>query len=108
MFQVKIGMRNMVIPGARRQRIVVIMLMAEAIVPTPPTPTPTIQRLVPTPGLWMASASGMYSVQPKSPAPPGVRKPESMMMPPQVVSQKPSALRRGKATSGAPICRGMM
>ncbi len=107
-FQVKMDIRNMVMPGARRQRMVVIMLTAEAMVPTPVRPTPMIHRLVPTPGLWMASASGMYIVQPKSPAPPGVRNPESMMMPPKVVIQKPKALRRGKATSGAPICSGMM
>ena len=84
------------------------MLMAEAMVPTPPTPTPTIHRSEPTPGEWMESDSGEYMVQPKSAAPPGVRKPDSIRMPPMVVSQKPKAFRRGKATSGAPICSGRM
>ncbi len=64
MFQQKIGRRNMVIPGARRQMRVVIMLIAEAMVPTPVAPTPTIQKSVPTPGEWMESASGRYMVQP--------------------------------------------
>ena len=35
MFQVKIGIRNIVMPGARRVRIVVIMLTAPRMVPRP-------------------------------------------------------------------------
>ncbi len=108
MFQVKIGIRNMVMPGARRHSVVVIMLIAEAMVPTPVIPTPTIQRFDPTPGLWMASASGMYIVQPKSAAPPGVRNPARTISPPNSVIQNPKALSRGNATSGAPICSGRM
>ena len=61
----------------------------------------------PTPGEWMESESGEYMVQPKSAAPPGVKKPDSIKMPPTAVSQKPNAFSRGKATSGAPICNGM-
>ena len=37
MFQVKIGIRNIVMPGARRQTTVVIMLTAPRIVPRPAT-----------------------------------------------------------------------
>ncbi len=87
--------------------MVVIMLIAEAIVPTPVMPTPMIHMSAPMPGVWTRSASGMYMVQPKSAAPPGVRKPDSMTMPPMAVIQKPKAFRRGKATSGAPMCSGM-
>ena len=35
MFQVKIGIRNMVIPGARMQMIVVVKLTAPRMVPRP-------------------------------------------------------------------------
>ncbi len=108
MFHVKMGMRNMVMPGARRQMIVVTKLTAPRMVPMPPRPTPRIQRSAPTAGEWILSARGMYMVQPKAAAPPGVRNPESMVMPPTVNSQNPKALRRGNATSGAPIWSGMM
>ena len=106
--QQKTGMRNIVMPGARRVKMVVIMLMAEAMVPTPVAPTPTIHISAPMPGVCTPSASGMYMVQPKSAAPPGVIKPSSMTIPPSRVTQKPKAFRRGKATSGAPIWRGRM
>ena len=107
-FHVKIGIRNIVMPGARRQMIVVTKLTAPRMVPIPPMPTPRIHRSAPTLGEWILSASGMYIVQPNDAAPPGVRKPDSMIVPPAANSQKPSALRRGNATSGAPICSGMM
>ena len=106
MVQVNAGRRNMVMPGARIVSTVVSMFTAEAMVPTPVAPTPTTQRLAETDGVCTASASGMYMVQPKSAAPPGVTKPRSMATTPTVVTQKPNAFRRGKATSGAPICSG--
>ncbi len=59
MFQVKIGMRNIVMPGARRQTTVVIMLTAPRIVPRPPMTRPAIHRSAPTPGEWMALLSGV-------------------------------------------------
>ena len=108
MFQQKMGMRNRVMPGARMVSMVVIMLMAESTVPTPVAPTPMIHMSEPMPGEWMESARGMYMVQPKSAAPPGVRKPASMAIPPMRVIQKPKAFNRGNATSGAPICSGRM
>ena len=58
MFQVKIGIRNIVMPGARRVRIVVIMLTPPRIVPRPETARPTIHRSAPTPGELVASVSG--------------------------------------------------
>ena len=51
MFQVKIGSRNIVIPGARMHTTVVIMLTAPKMVPKPPTARPMIHRSPPTPGL---------------------------------------------------------
>ena len=50
MFQVKIGIRNIVMPGARRQMIVVMKLTPPRIVPRPPTARPTIHRSPPAPG----------------------------------------------------------
>ena len=43
-FQVKIGIRNSVMPGARRQTIVAMKLTPPRIVPRPPTARPAIQR----------------------------------------------------------------
>ena len=58
MFQVKIGIRNMVMPGQRMQTTVVIMLTAPRMVPRPPTATPRIHRSAPTPGECTESDSG--------------------------------------------------
>ena len=59
MFQVKIGIRNIVIPGARMHTTVVIMLTAPKIVPRPAMISPVIHRSAPAPGEWMASLSGV-------------------------------------------------
>ena len=57
-FHVKIGMRNIVIPGARRQTIVETMLTAPRMVPTPPRARPMIHRSAPMPGEWSSLVSG--------------------------------------------------
>ena len=59
MFQVKMGIRNMVMPGQRMQTTVVIMLTAPRMVPRPPTARPRIHRSPPAPGVWAASESGV-------------------------------------------------
>ena len=59
MFQVKIGIRNIVMPGARMQITVVIMLTPPRMVPRPATARPMIHRSAPTPGEWIASDSGV-------------------------------------------------
>ena len=59
MFQVKIGIRNIVMPGARMQTIVVMKLTPPRIVPRPDTTRPTIHRSAPAPGERMASDSGV-------------------------------------------------
>ncbi|SHW02545.1 Uncharacterised protein [Mycobacteroides abscessus subsp. abscessus] len=100
------GMRNMVIPGQRIQTTVVTMLTAPRMVPRPDTIRPTAHRSPPDPGERTASDSGVYPVHPKSAAPPGTTNPASTSSPPNRNSQNDSALSRGKATSGAPICRG--
>ncbi|CAB4541046.1 unannotated protein [freshwater metagenome] len=49
-FQVKIGMRNMVIPGARMVRMVVIKFTPPRMVPKPLRARPKTQRSPPRPG----------------------------------------------------------
>ncbi len=57
-FQVKIGMRNIVMPGARMQMIVVMKLTEPRIVPKPEKARPMIHMSAPTPGDRTASESG--------------------------------------------------
>ncbi len=59
MFQVKIGIRNIVIPGARRQTTVVIMLTAPRMVPRPDTANPMIHKSPPTPGECSSLLNGV-------------------------------------------------
>ena len=59
MFQAKIGIRNIVMPGARMQMIVVTKLTAPRIVPRPAIHRPMIHRSPPTPGERTASDSGV-------------------------------------------------
>ena len=49
-FQTKIGIRNMVMPGARMQMIVVMKLTAPRIVPSPAIHRPIVHRSPPMPG----------------------------------------------------------
>ena len=58
MFQVKIGIRNMPMPGARRPKIVVMRLIAPRTLEIPTRASPTIHRSSPTPGEYVASVSG--------------------------------------------------
>lgn len=87
MFQVKIGMRNIVIPGARRQMTVVIMLTPPRMVPNPDSANPTIHMSAPTPGELTAELRGVYAVHPKSAAPPGVTKPAVVIIAPNKYNQ---------------------
>ncbi len=87
MFQVKIGIRNMVMPGARMHTTVVMKLTPPRMVPRPITPRPRIQKSAPTPGEWISLVSGVYAVQPKSAAPPGVTKPSMTIVAPNRYSQ---------------------
>jgi len=57
-FQVKIGMRHIVMPGARIVMIVVMKFTEPRMVPKPESPSPTIQRLPPSPGENVVLASG--------------------------------------------------
>jgi hypothetical protein len=59
MFQVKIGIRNIVMPGARMQKIVVMKLTPPRMVPKPDSARPMIHRSLPTPGekIWLFSGA---------------------------------------------------
>ena len=58
MFQVKIGIRNMVMPGARIVMIVVMKFTAPRMVPKPARARPKTQRLPPRPGENVVLDSG--------------------------------------------------
>ena len=55
---VKIGIRNIVMPGQRMQKIVVMKLTAPRIVPRPPMARPSSHRSAPTSGEFTALLSG--------------------------------------------------
>ena len=56
-FQVKMGIRNIVMPGARMQMIVVTKLTPDKMVPSPDRVRPMIHRSLPMPGeyTWLVS-----------------------------------------------------
>jgi len=58
MFHVKIGIRNMVMPGARIVMMVVMKFTAPRIVPNPAMIRPQTHRLPPTPGVNVVDESG--------------------------------------------------
>ena len=58
MFQVKIGIRNMVMPGARMHRMVVTKLTLPRMVPRPARTRPMIHMSPPTPGEYSDEVSG--------------------------------------------------
>ena len=68
-FQVKIGIRNMVIPGARIVKMVVMKLTPPRIVPNPPRASPKTQRSPPIPGEKVALDKGAYANHPNDAAP---------------------------------------
>jgi hypothetical protein len=57
-FQVKIGIRNIVIPGARMVRMVVTKLTPPMMVPKPLSARPKTQRSPPIPGEKVVFDSG--------------------------------------------------
>ena len=107
-FQVKIGIRNMVMPGARMVITVVMKLTEPRMVPKPCRPSPRTHKLPPAPGVNVVLLNGAYAVQPNDAAPCGVRNPEMATRLPKRYIQNAKAFSRGNATSGAPICNGMM
>ena len=86
-FHTNNGIRNMVMPGARMQMIVVMKLTAPRMEPSPAIHRPMIHRSPPTLGLLTALDSGVYANHPKEAAPSGVRKPDAAIRPPKRNSQ---------------------
>ena len=86
MFQVKTGMRNMVIPGARMLKMVATKLTAPRMPEVPAKRRPMIHRFEPLPGEKIGPDSGTYPVQPNAAAPP-TRNPEKAISPPLNASQ---------------------
>src|SRR5690554_6551936 len=74
-FQVKIGMRHIVMPGARIVMMVVMKFTAPRIVPNPLSARPNTHRFPPIPGENVVEERGAYANQPNDAAPCGVRKP---------------------------------
>ena len=68
-FQVKIGIRNMVIPGARIVKIVVMKFTPPMIVPKPLRASPNTQRSPPIPGEKVVLDNGAYANHPNDAAP---------------------------------------
>src|SRR6266496_4341115 len=58
MFQVKMGIRNIVMPGARMQKIVVTKFTPDKIVPNPDSTNPMIHMSPPSPGEYTELVSG--------------------------------------------------
>ena len=105
-FHVRIGMRNSVMPGARIVVTVVMTLIAVSVPDVPVMMIAMIQRSAPSPGEPAWPLSGTYANQPNAAAPPSARNPSNIVSPPNRYSQYESALSRGSAMSGAPICSG--
>ena len=59
MFQEKIGIRNIVMPGARMQMMVVMKFTAPRMDERPNRYRPNTQKLEPKPGEWRAVDSGV-------------------------------------------------
>src|SRR5262249_53932719 len=107
--QTNSGSRNMVIPGARMLKMVVMKFTAPRIDEVPTSSSPMIHRSAPTPppAPQACSDRGVYSVQPAQAVPP-VKYPEYSTIPASGNIQNDSALTRGNAMSSAPICSGTM
>ncbi len=104
---VKIGIRMRLMPGARMFNAVTIRLMAPTWEAMPVISRPSVQKSTPLVGENGTSLFGAYMNQPPSAAPPRIHD-VLMKMPPNTNSQRLRAFRRGKATSRAPICSGIM
>lgn len=106
-FQVKIGILHIVIPGARIVMMVVMKLTPPRMVPNPLRARPNTHKSPPIPGENVVLESGAYANQPKDAAPCGVKNPETAMKDPKLKNQYAIAFNLGNATSGAPIWTGI-
>src|SRR3569623_1192582 len=103
--QVKSGILSRSIFGARRFRIVAMMLMAPMIEELPIMWIAKMAKATALPP-WMDS--GGYRVQPPAGAPPGMNRVHSSTVKANGMIQKDQLFMRGRAMSGAPICSGII
>ena len=87
MFQGKMGMRNIDIPGARIADTVATTFTPPSTLDRPVSTMAINHRSPPTAGERMPSDSGALPVQPKEAAPSAVRNPATMVRPPSRYSQ---------------------
>ena len=104
--QVNTGIFIRLIPGARMFNTVTMRLIAPVNEAIPAICRPSDQKSTPWDGEKIGPEFGAYMNQPPSAAPPKNHD-KLMKIPPPKMHQKPKAFIRGKATSRAPICRGM-
>ena len=110
--QANSGIFPRVIPGQRKHRIVVRMLIAVPMLPMPETRSDSVQKSVLCPRENVCEVSGAYANHPTSGALPAPYKPlapsklKYRRSPPNAVSQKLNAFRRGNAMSRAPSISG--
>ena len=105
---VKTGRRIIVRPGARMLMMVVMKLSEAAIEATPSSCRPMTHMSIEWLGLKVRVVSGVYPNQPPFGTPSCRNQPMFRMIAPARKTQNEKALSRGKATSLAPICSGMM
>src|SRR5262249_13046875 len=105
--QVKSGIRMKLRPGARRFRIVTMKFTAARIDEAPRIWRLKVQKSTPRFGENSSRVRLAYANQPTAGGVPA-RKLVCSRIPPARNNQKESALRRGKATSRAPIWSGTM
>src|SRR3546814_19475159 len=94
-----------VMPGARRFRMVTMMLIAPMMDEAPRMWTAKMVKSMPGP---ICSESGAYMVQPAAWAPPGTKNETVNSVAPTGSSQKLKLFMRAKAMSDAPICKGII
>ena len=102
--QTNIGMRIKVMPGARRLRMVVMMLIEPMM---DEAPRMWIARMVMSTPMPPCVTSGGYSVQPDDAAPPGTKNEPINRMVAGINNQNDQLFRRGNAMSAVPICIGI-
>ena len=103
--QVKIGILNRLMPGARMLMQVTIRLMALVSDAIPVIWRPSAQKSTPLVGENIRVLFGAYMNHPPSALPPRNHERFTKIAPSNQV-QRPNALMRGNATSRAPICSG--
>jgi len=103
--QQNIGILRRSRPGARRFRIVAMMLIEPRIDEMPIRWIAKIMNAIDSPP---CSTSGGYIVQPAAGAPPGMKNVDSSRMKANGRIQNDRLFKRGSAMSGAPICIGII